>query len=144
VEGDRVTDKTAPAERDAPVQRAEEVISVVLRLGVLISAALVVAGTLMTFAHHPDYVSDPAALDRVVEPGADFPRTLSEVASGIAAGRGRAVVTLGLLVLVATPVIRVAVSIMAFARQRDRTFVVITSTVLLLLLLSFALGRAGG
>jgi uncharacterized membrane protein len=129
---------------DASVHRTEAAISVVLRAGVVISVALVLVGTSMSFANHHDYLSDPAALDRVVGPEADFPRTLPDVASGIANGHGRAVVALGLLVLVATPVIRVAVSIIAFARLRDRTFVLITSVVFALLLVSFALGRAGG
>ncbi|MGD9996705.1 MAG: DUF1634 domain-containing protein [Ilumatobacteraceae bacterium] len=129
---------------DAAVHRTEEAISIVLRVGVLISVALVVAGTIVTFVHHHEYVSDPSSLDGVVEPGAGFPRTLAGVASGIADGRGQAIVSLGLLVLVATPVIRVAVSIVAFAQRRDRIFVTITSIVLALLLASFALGRAGG
>ena len=49
----------------------------------------------------------------------------------------------GLLLLILTPVVRVAVSILAFRAQRDRTYVLITSAVLVLLLLSFVLGRAG-
>jgi uncharacterized membrane protein len=50
----------------------------------------------------------------------------------------------GLLLLIATPVLRVAVSVLAFVYQRDRTFVIITSVVLTLLLASFVLGKAGG
>jgi uncharacterized membrane protein len=50
----------------------------------------------------------------------------------------------GLLLLIATPVLRVAVSILAFVYQRDRAFVAITSIVLALLLTSFVLGRGGG
>jgi uncharacterized membrane protein len=66
------------------------------------------------------------------------------VVRGIQHSQGRAIVTLGLLLLVATPVLRVAVSVIAFVYQRDRTFVVITSVVLLLLITSFMLGKAGG
>jgi uncharacterized membrane protein len=54
------------------------------------------------------------------------------------------VVTVGLLVLVATPVLRVAASIGLFALQRDRAFVAVTSLVLALLVTSFVLGKAGG
>jgi len=49
----------------------------------------------------------------------------------------------GLLLLIATPVMRAAVSIFAFVYQHDRTFVIITSVVLAILLLSFALGHGG-
>lgn len=51
------------------------------------------------------------------------------------------VMMMGLLLLIATPVMRVAVSILAFAVQRDWRFVAITSVVLALLLLSFLLGN---
>jgi uncharacterized protein len=46
------------------------------------------------------------------------------------------VITLGLLLLIATPVVRVAVSVIAFVVECDRKFVVITLVVLLLLLFS--------
>ena len=41
-------------------------------------------------------------------------------------GRGRALIQLGLLLLIATPVARVAFSVFAFERQRDWTYVGIT------------------
>jgi uncharacterized membrane protein len=50
------------------------------------------------------------------------------------------VIQLGLLLLVATPVARVAFSILAFALQRDRTYVIITLIVLGVLLYSLAGG----
>ena len=57
---------------------------------------------------------------------------------------GEHIANLGLLLLIATPVARVAASIVLFARDRDYLYVAITTTVLLLLLLSFMLGAAGG
>ena len=42
----------------------------------------------------------------------------------------------GLLLLIATPIARVALSLIAFARQRDRMYVCITTLVLGLLLFS--------
>jgi uncharacterized membrane protein len=104
----------------------------------------VVAGTVLSFAHHPSYWSDPSALRRVTGRSASFPHTPGEVLAGLAELRGRAVVALGLMVLIATPVARVAISIVAFAYQRDRTFMGITSVVLALLLLSFTLGKVSG
>jgi uncharacterized membrane protein len=44
----------------------------------------------------------------------------------------------GLLLLVATPVARVALSLVAFVLQRDRFYAAITAFVLLLLLASLA------
>jgi len=55
--------------------------------------------------------------------------------------RGRGLIQLGLLLLIATPVARVAFSVFAFARQGDRTFVVVTLIVLAVLLYSLFGGR---
>jgi len=52
-----------------------------------------------------------------------------------------ALVTVGLLLLIATPVARVAVSVLAFIYQKDRVYTLITLAVLCLLLLSFVLGK---
>lgn len=135
---------TTTSEEDPRVRQVELLISRLLRTGVAGSLILILAGTAITFVHHPGYWSDPRLLEKLTGPSAGFPHTLGGVASGAADLRGQAVVALGLLLLVATPVVRVAVSIAGFAFQRDRTFVVITSCVLGLLVLSFALGRAGG
>lgn len=133
----------AAASRDAAVHRSELIISTMLRAGVLTSVALVLIGTIVTFIHHPSYLTSNADLATLKASDA-FPTTIPAVARGLAHFEGRAVVMLGLLVLLATPILRVAVSIVTFAQQRDRVFVVITSTVLFLLLLSLGLGKAGG
>ncbi len=49
---------------------------------------------------------------------------------------------LGLLLLIATPVMRVALSALLFFRRRDRVFAGITMVVLALLLLSLLLGKS--
>ena len=128
----------------ARVRKVELLISRLLRLGVTVSLVIVVGGTVVSFVHHPDYVSAPAELKRLTQPGAAFPHTVAEVANGVAQLRGQAIVAVGLLVLLATPVARVAVSIFAFLYERDRVFVAMTTAVLLLLLLSFLLGRVAG
>jgi uncharacterized membrane protein len=135
---------SAPARPASVVHRVEIVISNLLRFGVTVSLALVVAGTMISFAHHREYLMSPPALRRLMSPGAAFPHSIREVLSGLRELRGQSVVVVGLLLLIATPVLRVAVSIIAFAVQRDRIFVIVTSVVLALLLLSFALGRIEG
>lgn len=119
----------------------EVLISNVLRLGVVLSLSLVSAGMLLTFFHHPDYFSSSQALQRLRAPE-HAPHSLSEVLAGVVAVRGQAVVMVGLMVLMATPVLRVALSLLIFGRQRDRVFVGVTSGVLCLLLLSFLLGKS--
>jgi uncharacterized membrane protein len=129
------------ADADARVRKVELVISTLLRTGVVTSVAVILAGLAISFVHHPDYLYNPAEMQRLTRPGAAFPHTLADVAAGCAALRGQAIIAVGLLVLLITPVLRVAVSIFAFIYQRDGLFTLITSIVLVLLLFSFALGR---
>jgi uncharacterized membrane protein len=136
--------ENAISDEDPRVRRAELLISAVLRIGVLTSLAIILLGTVLTFLHHPSYLSSRAELARLTQPGAAVPHTLGEVLEGVRARRGQAIIALGLLLLILTPVVRVAVSIFAFVAQRDWPYVLITSCVLVLLILSMVLGLAGG
>ncbi len=51
-------------------------------------------------------------------------------------GDGRAIIDIGLLLLIATPVMRVVFSMVAFALEKDRLYVALTLIVLVILLLS--------
>jgi uncharacterized membrane protein len=126
------------------VRKVELAISALLRIGVLTSLVVVLVGTVVTFVHHPHYLTSHHDLGPLTKPGAVFPHSMGALIQGLEHGQGRAIVMAGLLLLIATPVLRVAVSVLAFVYQRDRTFVVITSVVLALLLTSFMLGRGGG
>lgn len=128
-------------DRDARVRRVELTISNLLRGGVLLSLGLIVFGTVVTFAQHPSYLSEKAELQGLITPGANFPHAVGELVVELRQMQGKSFVTLGLLVLIATPVVRVAVSIFAFIYQGDRVFTLITAAVLGLLLLSLVLGR---
>lgn len=121
--------------------RAELWISMVLRVGVTLSLVLVLMGLLTCFFHHPQYIASKQALDGLIAPGAAFPCTLSDVFAGVAAFRGQAIIALGLLVLILTPIMRVAISIAVFLEERDWLFAAITAAVLAVLLFSFWLGK---
>lgn len=125
------------------LSRAEVWISTTLRTGVIVSLLLIVLGTVTTFLHHPQYVASQADLAKLTSPGAAFPRTLYDIAAGLAAFRGQAIIAAGLLVLIATPVLRVAISVAVFIEDRDLPFALITTTVFVILLISFLLGKAG-
>jgi uncharacterized membrane protein len=124
------------------VRQVELLISTLLRVGVLLSLTIVLVGTISTFAHHREYLSSPQSSGPLLGPTAEFPHSIRQVVSGVREMQGRAIVVLGLLLLIATPVMRVAVSIVGFVYEHDPTYVVITSIVLALLLLSFVLGKA--
>jgi len=108
----------------------EIVVSRVLRAGVAISATLITIGFLTSFLvgwegslrGAPASTTDPTSFDQLLE--------------GLAQLRPIAITQAGLLVLIVTPVVRVAVSVVGFARARDPLYVAITAVVLLLLLAS--------
>ncbi len=131
-------------EEDPRVRRVELLISNLLRIGVVASFSMILLGITLTFIHHPEFLSSPETLGGLTGMDGTFPHTLHAVIAGVMEFRGTAIATLGLLLLVATPVVRVAISVFAFIYQRDRTFVAITLVVLMLLLLSFILGKAEG
>ncbi|WP_240359772.1 DUF1634 domain-containing protein [Pyxidicoccus trucidator] len=134
---------TLEAEAEAVPLAPELLISDLLRYGVLASLSLVTLGTLVTFLRHPDYLVSSEALQRLTAPHS-VPHGLAEVVAGAMAARGQSFVMSGLLVMMAVPVMRVALSLLIFRQQRDTRYVVITSVVLGLLVLSFFLGAAEG
>ncbi len=73
-----------------------------------------------------------------------FPHTLSQVWSGSLMLRPQAIIALGLVFLIAVPVITVITSMVAFTIERDRRFVVIAGIVLVILITSLLIGRGGG
>lgn len=121
----------------------EVVISWILRGGVALSVSIIAAGLVLTFVHHRTYFSSRPALGQLIDAHGSYRTTVSSVIGGTREGSGQAIVMVGILVLIATPVVRVAASIALFAAEYDLVYVVITSIVLLLLLLSFVIGAAG-
>lgn len=121
----------------------EFAIATLLRVGVVLSIGIIVIGMIVSLVHHPDFLSSRPAFDRLTAADSHFPSTIGEVIAGLRRGSGHAMITAGLLVLIATPVMRVALSIVIFLIERDVLYVVITATVFAILLISFAVGRAG-
>ena len=100
----------------------------ILMCGIAVSVALMAAGLVLGVARG-------AALPRGVVPLAEIPR-------GLAALRPAAYLSLGLIVLIGTPFVRVAGSLVVFVRARDRRYVLVTASVLLVMCVSVLLGRA--
>jgi uncharacterized protein len=99
----------------------------ILQGGVLLSAAIILIGLLML----PFYAKG-LSLNELLS----FPRTFSQIWAGLQVLQPQSIIALGLLLLIATPILRVAVSIVTFALERDVRFVVITALVLGILILS--------
>lgn len=115
----------------------DQVIGRLLQLGVLIAAAVVLVGVALFLAGHGTNRADFAVFRG--EPAAF--RSLSGVVSSVLHGHSAAIVQLGLVLLILTPVARVALTLGAFVIQRDRTYVVLTAIVLVLLLYGLIWGK---
>jgi uncharacterized membrane protein len=110
-------------------------VSTVLIVGAIVSATLVAIGFLTSLVVGWNGSLVGAARARI------DPTDFSGVLAGIGALRPIAIAQAGLLVLVATPVSRVAVSLVAFLLERDRLYAAITAAVLGLLLFSLLVVR---
>lgn len=117
-------------------KRFESLMGQMLRAGVILSATLVLIGGLLYLVKfgsvRPDYRifrSEPADL-RFVQP----------VVADAAARHARGLIQLGLLVLIATPIARVAFSVTAYLSERDWLYSAITLIVLAILLYSLTGG----
>ncbi len=111
-------------------EQFEQWIGGLLRTGVIISATVAAVGALVYLARfgggHESYRvfhGVPAGLESV-----------HGVIGGALRLRSRWIIQLGLLLLIATPIARVALSLLAFGRQRDWLYVGVTALVLALLL----------
>jgi uncharacterized membrane protein len=113
-------------------QRMDEMMGRLLRTGVILAAAFVLAGGAVFLARHPE----PVTNYRVFQGEPEVLRTVSGIFHEALALHGRGLIQLGLLILIATPIARVAFSVVAFLYQRDWTYVLVTLIVLGLLLYS--------
>ena len=115
-------------------ERLESLIGILLRVGVLTAAAVVaVSGVLFVVAHHTD---SPSYSKFQLE--ADGLRTIGGILRGSMQMQPAAMIQLGLLLLIATPILRVALAAVGFYLEGDRLYLGVSLVVLTILLLSLA------
>jgi uncharacterized membrane protein len=113
-------------------RKVEDLVGNLLRTGVLLSALIVFIGGVVYLARHGRQPADYRVFHG--EP-ADL-RTIPGVLRETLAFQGRGIIQLGLLVLIATPVARVALAVVGFTAERDRMYVGFALIVLSILLYS--------
>lgn len=107
-------------------------IGMLLITGVLISASVIVVGGALFLTLHGHTIPD----FRVFHGEPAHLRTLSGITSEALHGNSLAIIQFGLLLLIATPVARVAFSVFEFFMERDFLYVAISALVLAVLLYS--------
>jgi uncharacterized membrane protein len=103
-----------------------------LRFGVGLSALVVFVGGAIYLLRH----GSEAPHYQVFYQTRPELRSLRGIAHSVMALQGRGIIQLGLVLLIATPVARVAFSIFGFFEERDMMYVVFTGIVLVILLCS--------
>ncbi len=119
--------------------KLQRVISTTLRSGVTMAAAIGVSGGILCLATQGTQPVDCHVFEGTRSPYASVVGIIHALHGGNYAQRGLAMVQVGILVLLLTPILRVALSIVGFAMERDRMYVLITSVVLVTLMVSVLL-----
>ena len=125
-----------PLEAVAPGGHPMEIyISYVLRIGVMTAGAIILIGLLWFVIGGPP-ASGPNHLSDVIGNGGhSISVSINSVLSGVAHGNSVAIIQLGVLVLILTPLMRVAMTVFLFTALRDHIFTVITLIVLVVLIM---------
>lgn len=114
------------------------IIGWLLRIGVSASMLVVLfGGILYIYRHghsHPDYKTFKGV------PGFVHP---ANIIPSILQFKGQAMIQAGIILLIATPVLRVIFSAIGFILEKDRLYTVISIIVLLVILFSMLSGHAG-
>ncbi len=121
-------------------QHLEILVGRLLRGGVLTSALIVLAGGFWWLAYAggsvPSYHQFHGVPDEL--------RHVGRLLASLSQPRADAVIQVGLLLLIATPVARVALALVGFALERDPVYVIITLVVLTVLVYSMVLPFGSG
>ncbi|MGH2413237.1 MAG: DUF1634 domain-containing protein [Microcystaceae cyanobacterium] len=113
-------------------RQIEQIIGNLLRGGVMLAASVVAVGGIFYLigcggepSNYKCFRGEPEDL-----------RTLSGIMTDVFALRRPGLIQFGLLLLIATPIVRVIFSVLAFAKQGDRLYVIVTLIVLAILVSS--------
>ncbi|HEY9648936.1 MAG TPA: DUF1634 domain-containing protein [Chroococcidiopsis sp.] len=124
--------QTAAADQQAHDREFGRWLGVILKSGVWLASLVVLTGGVLYVMQHGmepvnyhHFRGEPARL-----------RSPVGVITAVRAGQPRGVIQLGLLILIATPIVRVAVSWLVFMKRRDIVYSVVTGLVLIGLMYS--------
>jgi len=117
----------------------QSIIGHVLRWGTIVSISVVFFGGIFFMYRHghsiPDYKTFKGIPVFLQQPGALVAAALNL--------KGQAIIQLGVILLIATPILRVVFSTVGFALEKDYLYVGISLLVLLIIFSSMMSGRVG-
>lgn len=132
---------THPDSRAQQDHKLELAIALLLRVGVFTAAALVLAGGLLALWHDSSQVPVYRTFYAPSDPHSQALHSIASIFGQLRTGSSAAIIGLGLLVLIATPIARVLIAAAGFARERDWLYTVISLVVFAILLFSLLHGH---
>jgi len=111
----------------------------VLRAGTVISISIVFIGGVYYMIRHGHGVADY----RVFKGVPTFVSTPAGIIGGVLSLKGQAIIQLGIMLLIATPILRVVFSTIGFVLEKDYMYVGISLLVLLIIFTSLLSGHVG-
>ncbi len=115
------------------------IIGELLRWGIIISSVLVLAGGITFLIRHGASKADYT----VFHAESSIYLSLGKIIHGVLEWKGKDVIQLGLIVLIATPTARLLFSLVSFMIEKDRIYIIITLIVLSVIAFSMFSGMAG-
>ncbi len=115
------------------------IIGWILRTGVAVSMIIVVIGGILFMYHYGHNTADYSSFKGVPH----FLLGIGPVIGGIADLSSQAIIQLGIIMLIATPVIRVLFSAIGFIIEKDYLYTAMTVIVLMIILFSMLSSHAG-
>ena len=117
-------------------KKMEVAIGHMLRVGVIVSGLVVLAGGALYLIHAPSATPTYSTF-HPVKPAL---RSIVGVLSGLRHLDPPSLIQLGILLLIATPIVRVVYCVAGFIRQRDRLYIAVSTLVLTILIYSLLRG----
>ncbi len=122
--------------KDADIQL---LIGNVLRWGVIIAMLIVFCGGLIYVYRH----GHETASYHIFNGEPDFLKSIKGIFNGVSEIKGRAIIQTGIIVLIATPIVRILLSVFSFLLEKDYLYVGITLIVLCIITISMLSGIGG-
>jgi uncharacterized membrane protein len=114
-------------------------LSYVLRAGTIVSISVVFIGGIFFIYRHGQSISDYSHFNGIPR----FIQNASGIFHGIWALHGQAMIQFGIVLLIATPILRVVFSAIGFVLEKDYMYLCISLLVLGIIFFSMMTGRPG-
>ena len=120
------------------ITASESLVSLVLQIGVAVSSVIILLGLILFFIQIKPL--GVVSYQQFITGTVSFPHSLATLITALQNGNSSGFIMLGVLLLIMTPIMRVATSVLLFLHQHDIPMTLVTLFVLIVLICSFFVG----